>query len=238
MSTDDALAALRFYQTAPHKCSYLEDRAAATIFMDPETPLTKPLYSRLIIGGFRRSGDHLYRPACASCQACISSRVRVREFQHSRRFSRVWRRNQDLCVVPLKVLDGPEFFSLYERYINARHRDGDMFPPDQEQYQSFIEAKSATTQFFGFYLADKLVAVCILDEIDHALSAMYNFFDPKLKQRSLGVYLILWQIEKAKRLNLPYLYLGYWIKESPKMQYKTEYRPLELYINDRWVLLN
>lgn len=236
--SSDTLAALRFYQTTPHDCSYLEGREATTIFMDPETPVSSELYSRLITAGFRRSGEHLYRPACAHCSACVSCRVRVNEFRRSKRFTRVWRRNKDLVAMPLDALEGDEFYILYARYINARHSDGDMFPPSKEQYRGFIEAKSATTQFVGFYLDMQLIAVCIMDEVDHAMSAMYTFFEPDLDRRSLGVFLILWQIEHAKSKNLPYLYLGYWIKESEKMQYKTEYRPLELFLNDHWVLLN
>ena len=238
MSSED-LTTLRFYQTTAHDCSYLDGQQAATVFMDPEQPLTVMLYSRLITAGFRRSGTHLYRPACALCQACISCRVRVREFIPGKRFKRIWRRNLDVVAreLPAAALDSPEFYNLYARYISARHADGDMYPPSREQFASFIQASTPSSHFHAFYFQERLLAVCILDELDHGLSAMYTFFEPELPERSLGVYVILWQIEKARRLNLPYLYLGYWIKDCDKMRYKTEYRPLELLIANRWTLL-
>lgn len=228
---------LHFYQTSPHPCSYLEGQEARTIFMDPAVPVTRAVYSGLATLGFRRSGAHLYRPACDQCQACLSCRIRVREFRRNKRFRRIWKRNEDLVSRPLRHLDDPRYFELYCRYINARHAGGDMHPPSREQYQSFIEARSDTTQFHAFYLQDTLVALAVVDELDHGLSAMYSFFDPELPSRSLGTYMILWQIERAWRLNLPYVYLGYWIKECGKMRYKTDFRPLELLLNEKWVLL-
>lgn len=238
MSSED-LTTLRFFQTSAHDCSYLEGQQAATVFMDPEQPLTARLYSRLITAGFRRSGTHLYRPACAHCQACISCRVRVREFIPGKRFKRIWRRNLDIVSreVTAAALDSPEFYELYARYITLRHADGDMYPPSREQFASFIQASTPTSHVHAFYVQEQLLAVCVLDELDHGLSAMYTFFEPDLPERSLGVYVILWQIEKARRLNLPYLYLGYWIKDCNKMRYKTEYRPLELLVANRWTLL-
>ncbi len=228
---------LQFYQTSSHACSYLPERDARTIFLDPKVPISKALYSRMLTAGFRRSGTHLYRPGCESCQACMSCRIQVRKFTQSRRFKRVWKRNQDLTAKPLKDLADPAIYALYCHYIELRHADGDMYPPSQEQYDNFIDAKTETTQYFGFYAGSQLVAVSVMDELDHALSAMYTFFDPDQPQRSLGSYIILWQIEKALRLNLPYLYLGYWVKDCDKMRYKTDFRPLELFVDHRWVLL-
>ncbi len=236
MQTDD-IQKLQFYQTSAHPCSYLADRDARTIFLDPAVPISKALYSRMLTAGFRRSGTHLYRPGCDACQACMSCRIQVRNFTQSKRFKRVWKRNQDLIIKPLRALDDPAIFALYCHYIETRHADGDMYPPSAEQYENFIEARSETTQFFGFYAKDRLVAVSVIDELDHALSAMYTFFDPHENRRSLGSFIILWQIDKAWRLNLPYLYLGYWVKDCDKMRYKTDFRPLELFIDNRWVLL-
>lgn len=236
MHTED-IQRLHFYQTSPHPCSYLAGQEARTLFVDPAVPVTEALYSRLITAGFRRSGEHLYRPACDHCQACLSCRVRVREFAPNKRFRRVWNSNQDLHSRLIKDLDEPQFFELYCRYINTRHAQGDMYPPALEQFQAFIAKKTDSTQFHGFFLEDRLVALCVIDELDHGLSAMYSYFDPELQQRSLGTYMILWQIEKARRLNLPYVYLGYWIRDCNKMRYKTDFRPLELLVNEKWVLL-
>lgn len=229
---------LHFYQTAGHPCSYLPGQEARTVFLDPAVPISKDNYSALVTAGFRRSGAHLYRPACDTCQACLSARVKVRAFAQNKRFKRVWRRNQDLHSRAIKHLDAPEFYDLYSRYINARHVDGDMHPPSQEQYRAFIETKTETTHFYAFYAQQTLLAVSVVDELDHGLSAMYTFFDPEQRSRSLGSYVILWQIEKARRLNLPYVYLGYWIKQCDKMRYKTDYRPLELFTGRSWVLVD
>jgi len=237
MSYED-IQALRFFQTREHACSYLPDREARTVFLDPEHPVSAPLYSRLVTAGFRRSGEHLYRPGCELCSACISCRVRVREFTHNKRFARLWKRNQDLHSQPVESPDTPELFALYCRYISQRHPDGDMFPPTLEQYRGFIAARATTARFHVFRHESRAVALCVLDELDHGISAMYTFFDPDLAARSLGTYIILWQIEKARRLNLPYLYLGYWIKDCEKMRYKTDFRPLELLIGTKWLLLN
>lgn len=236
MPSDD-VQALQFFQTKAHACSYLAGQQARTVFMDPAQPISLPLYSRLITAGFRRSGTHLYRPGCDHCDACISCRVRVRDFSYNKRFARLWKRNQDLQSVALETPDTPELFALYCRYIERRHRDGDMYPPDLEQYRAFIAARTPGTRFYAFQLAQRTVAMCVLDELDHGLSAMYTFFDPDLAERSLGTWVILWQIEKARRLNLPFLYLGYWIRDCEKMRYKTDFRPLELLVSNKWLLL-
>lgn len=113
-----------------------------------------------------------------------------------------------------------------------------MYPPSLEQYEAFIENKAETTRYFAFYAQDTLVALSVMDELDHGISAMYTYFEPDQRHRSLGSYIILWQVEKARSMNLPYVYLGYWVKACEKMSYKTDFRPLELLINDHWVLLN
>ncbi|MGJ8689933.1 MAG: arginyltransferase [Gammaproteobacteria bacterium] len=235
MQTDE-IQKLQFYQTSPHPCSYLPDREARTIFLDPAVPLSKALYSRMLTAGFRRSGDHLYRPGCETCQACVSCRVQVQNFTLSRRFKRVTKRNQDLVSKELTSLDDPAIYALYSHYIETRHTDGDMYPPSPEQYQNFIETRTESTKFFGFYEQSRLLAVSVIDELDHGLSAMYTFFDPELNKRSLGSYIILWQIEKARQLNLPYVYLGYWVKDCDKMRYKTDFQPLEMFVGNGWEL--
>jgi len=236
MPSED-IQTLKFFQTGEHACSYLPQRQARTVFLDPEQPASTALYSRLITAGFRRSGEHLYRPGCAHCDACIACRVRVREFTHNKRFARIWKRNADIQSAQISTPDTPELFALYSRYINGRHADGDMYPPDRQQYRSFIAAHTPSTQFHVFTLEERPIALCVLDELDHGLSAMYTFFDPALAQRSLGTWVILWQIEKARRLHLPCLYLGYWIRDSAKMRYKTDFRPLDLLIGNKWLLL-
>ena len=186
--------------------------------------------------GYRRSGAHLYRPDCEFCNACVSCRIPVDQFQYKRRFTKIWNNNQDLEVKEKNDLICNESFRLYERYINTRHRDGDMYPASLEQFEAFIKTKTVDTRFYLFYRQDELVAVSVTDALEQGLSAVYTFFDPLLTQRSLGNFVILWQIEKARAMNLPYLFLGYWIKNCPKMQYKSSFRPIQLLIDGNWVL--
>jgi len=228
---------IRLFRTAPHPCSYKENETAATVFVDPELRIDKHLNSRLSELGYRRSGAHLYRPDCEHCRACISCRLPVAEFRRSKRFQRIWNKNADLEVRESLELDQQEAFPLYQSYIDRRHSDGDMYPATAEQFDAFICSRSGGSHYYSFYLEEKLLAVAVSDELDCGLSAVYTFFDPDQQKRSLGNYAILWQIEKARNENLDHLYLGYWIKDCAKMQYKSEFRPLEMLIEGKWVLV-
>lgn len=228
---------LRVFATHPHPCSYLEGEHATTIFIDPDTKVDKIIYSQLAEIGFRRSGPHIYRPHCESCNACIPARVIVDQFQLKRKHRKICNRNRDISIEQVTDINSDEYYQLYERYIRQRHADGDMYPPSREQYASFLTDELGITQFYSFKSGTKLLAVVVIDTLANGLSALYTFFDPDEERRSLGSFAILWQIEQAKQLNLPYLYLGYWVKECRKMSYKIDYRPLQLHINDRWLSL-
>jgi len=236
-SESKAVRSVRLYRTAPHDCSYLPGRRAATLFVDPEVPLTASINSQLSERGFRRSGAHLYKPDCAGCQSCISTRIVVNDFQPARRHRKIINRNADLRARETNSLDYPESYQLYCSYIEKRHADGDMYPPSTEQYTSFISVKPEGTRFVEFFLNECLVAVAVMDQLQLGLSAVYTFYDPDLERRSLGNFVILWQIEKTRAMNLPYLHLGYWVKDSPKMRYKSSFRPIEMFVNSRWVRL-
>lgn len=232
------LSELRFFRTPAHPCSYLEGRQAATLFVDPQTPLDARLYSELSRLGFRRSGDYLYRPHCEGCQACIPARVRVADFRPRRRHRRLIKRNSDLSVSEEPARYTREIYRLYARYIDQRHGDGDMFPPSEEQFTGFLTCDWADTRFHCFRDPDdRLLAVAVTDHLDDGLSAVYTFFDPDQEARGLGVNALLWQIQASHRLGLPYLYLGYWIRQCQKMSYKSQYQPLELLRDGRWRLL-
>ena len=228
---------LKVYSTHPHPCSYLDDKEATTLFIDPEASINRQLYSELADMGFRRSGSHVYRPHCTDCNACIPARVRVKDFNRQRKHRRVWNKNQDLMVEKVSDISGDKYFSLYQRYINERHADGDMFPADRDEYHAFLCSKTEMGEYYRFSLAGKLLCVAVTDRMEQGISAIYTFFDPSEHTRSLGVYAVLWQIEEVKRLGLASLYLGYWIKDCQKMNYKINYRPLELLINGRWLAL-
>lgn len=231
-----SLSELRFFTTPPHDCSYLDDREAITLFVDPLARVDKDLYSALSEVGFRRSGSHIYRPWCQSCSACIPVRVPVQEFAPTRRHRRIWKRNQDLTATRITPALTEEYFELYERYITTRHADGDMYPADIDQFRSFLVEGRPEAVFVEFRDdAATLVALAVVDELNNGLSAIYTAFDPEDTRRSLGVYAVLWLIEHARHANLTHLYLGYWIKQCQKMSYKTDYQPLEMFVDSRWI---
>ena len=232
-----SLRDLKVYTTYPHSCSYLQDREAVTLFVDPRQVVDKTLYSKLSALGFRRSGGHIYRPHCSDCNACIPARVPVATFDPNRRQRRIRRRNRDLVVVYTEDISDTAAYELYRRYIEDRHADGDMYPPDRDQYESFLSNEWGCTDYYRFYDQSDLIAIAVVDVLQDGLSAIYTFFDPAASRRSLGGYAILWQIDKAREVGLEYLYLGYWIRGCQKMDYKSEYRPLELYLNNRWTSL-
>lgn len=227
------LKSLKFFATGTHPCSYL-DEEATTLFVDPDITPAPELYNQLSQLGFRRSGDHLYRPHCDNCNACIPTRINVNDFQASRSQKRIWKKNQDLSIHTASNNYNPEHYAIYEKYLNARHEGGDMHPPSDEQYQNFLNSSWANTFFYEFRQGDKLLAVAVVDWLEDGISAVYTYYDPDEEKRSLGSFAILWQINLLKQHKLPHLYLGYWIKECSKMSYKIKFRPIELFINQRW----
>lgn len=229
-----SLRDLKVYTTYPHRCSYLEDEEATTLFIDPRQPIDQALYTRLSLLGFRRSGAHVYRPHCRQCSACVPARIPVNMFRPNRTQRRTWRSNTDLSVVRTDSIADDDAYRLYHRYIVQRHADGDMYPPDRDQYQSFLSNAWDCTRYYRFHSDGRLVAIAVVDVMLDGLSAIYTFFDPDEQARSLGRYAILWQIETARSVGLPYLYLGYWIRNCGKMAYKSDYRPLELLLENRW----
>ena len=231
------LARLKFYATQPHSCSYLPEEQATTLFLDPSQPMDVQVYADLSDMGFRRSGDHLYRPHCQNCSACVPARIPVDLFVPNRQQKRIFKRNADLQVRSTKPHFTEEYFDLYQRYIEQRHADGDMFPPNRDQFSTFLVRDLKFCRFFEFRLENRLLAVAVTDMLPNGLSAVYTFYEPGEERRSLGRYAILWQIAEAARLRLHAVYLGYWIKNCQKMNYKTQYRPIELLTNQRWVTL-
>ncbi len=229
---------MRFFKTSPHKCSYIEGESAETVFLDPDVQVSPELYERLNDVGFRRSGPHFYRPDCAACNRCQPVRVRVREFAPRRRHRRIRKRNQDIRWRIAPIRETHEHWPLYEAYIAARHAAGDMYPPDPEEFRRFL----LTQTQFGFllegHLDGQLVVVSVVDRLQSGLSAIYTFFDPACSDRSLGTAAILRQIELADELEMPFLYLGYWIRELPAMSYKSDFAPLDVYRNEQWQPMN
>jgi len=163
--------------------------------------------------------------------------VSVDKFQPRRSQQRVLKKNTDLHVRLEEATFSRRHYHLYERYISLRHADGDMYPASEDQYRSFLLSPWSNSVFLSLYAGERLLSVAVSDKQPNGLSAIYTFFEPSEDSRSLGVLSILKQIQLCQELNLPYLYLGYWIKDCDKMNYKTQYRPTELFVNNRWVSL-
>lgn len=225
---------LDFYQDQVHACSYLADKQARNIYPDPNKPVTKSLYSHLIRHGFRRSGDHIYRPFCPECEACVPVRIRIRDFHPNRSQRRCLQQNKDVTVKIKPAEFKDEHYELYCRYLANRHRGGGMDEPTPSSYVNFLTSSWCDTAFIEFRLDDELVAVAVTDFVVNAASAFYTFYAPEYANRGLGTFAILKQIELCKNYGLSWLYLGYWIEESPKMRYKSKFAALEAYHSD-WV---
>jgi len=225
------------FLSMPHACSYLKGKTATTLFIDPRYPLDSGKYGRLMRLGFRRSGDLVYRPHCRACSACVPVRIPVDRFRPNRSQRRVWKRNQDIKVSAMSPAFSQEHFELYLRYQRGRHAGGGMDDPDPQKYTDFLISHQIETRFYEMRVQQRLLCVTVVDHIRDGLSAVYTFFDPNEQARGLGTYAILWQVERAEALRLPRVYLGYWIQESPKMAYKSGFRPLEAYQNGHWATL-
>ncbi len=230
------MGTIKLCLTEPHECSYLEGRRSTTAFVDPELNIDTQLYSKMTAMGFRRSGPYLYAPMCAQCNACVPARVPVTSFKESRGQKRCWKKNADITIEQLDGLNIDEHFPLYARYINERHKDGDMYPPFRKQFEDFLGNPWQSTRFLEFRLAGKLIGCAVVDILNNGVSAIYTYFDPLYSDRGLGNLAVLYEIRMARQLELDYLYLGYWIADCAKMKYKTNYRPLELYRGNNWQL--
>lgn len=222
------------YLSMPHPCSYLTGRQSTILFVDPQRVLANGEYGNFVRQGFRRSGDLVYRPHCQNCTACVPVRVPVREFVPNRSQRRNWSRNSDLAVTEMPVRFDAGHFELYQRYQAARHPDSGMNDADPQKYLGFLASRQVETALYEFRQAERIIAIAVADLLPDGLSAVYTFFDPDEKERGLGVFAVLWEIDQARRRGLEYLYLGYWIEQSPKMSYKINYQPLEFYRSGQW----
>lgn len=234
-----------FYVTAAQACPYLPGRLERKLFTHLTHDKPPALIDKLLKGGFRRSQNVAYMPYCDGCNACVSVRVLVDEFEPSRSFRRVLDANSDL--VSKRVMPRPtsEQYSLFRSYIDTRHSDGGMADMTVLDFAMMVEDSIIDTVLTEYRYRDPLAssprtrqplcAVALTDRLSDGLSMVYSFYDPLLTQRSLGTFMILEHVEQCRRLGLPYLYLGYWISGSRKMNYKMRFKPQEQLGPNGWV---
>ena len=231
---DIPLSALQFYLTSPYPCSYLEEREARSQVATPAFLITPAVYSELVQHGFRRSGTFTYRPRCDKCHECIPVRVEIDQFSANRSQRRSWKQHHNLDITLHSLEDRPEYFPLYSRYQKTRHRDGGMDQDSPEQYRSFLLQSHVDSILVEFREAGELRMVSIIDVLADGLSSVYTFYEPDSNGSSFGTFNVLWQIELCRKLQLPFLYLGYWIQQSNKMAYKANFQPLQGLKNGVW----
>ncbi|MFA6179745.1 MAG: arginyltransferase [Candidatus Methylopumilus sp.] len=234
---DPPLHKLQFYATTSYACGYIEGRQAQSLIAAPHHLINADTYSGLIQLGFRRSGKFTYRPHCEKCNACIPVRLPVADFQASRSQQRAFKRHRELTakIIPLEFHE--DHYQLYVAYQAARHQGADE-QETTEQYRNFLVQSNVDSKMVEFRQNGVLKIVSVVDIVHDGISAVYTFYDTADQASSYGTYNILWQLEWCRSLQLPYLYLGYWIKESRKMAYKQNFLPQQALIGGEWQAIN
>ncbi|MCC5999248.1 MAG: arginyltransferase [Pararhodobacter sp.] len=233
----------QFYVTAPQPCPYLPGQHERKLFTALIGEGAKPLNDTLSKQGFRRSQNVLYRPACSDCAACLSARIRVADHVPGRTQRRIMKRNAGLVREANSPWATEEQYELFRRYLDSRHANGGMADMDIFEFAAMIEETPVRSRVIEYARtipsegggrgARQLVAVCLTDVLDDGLSLVYSFYEPGLNG-SLGTYMILDHVELARQVGLPYVYLGYWVPGSAKMDYKARFGGLEVYLNGIW----
>ena len=230
------MSTLALYLGPLEPCPYLDGRISQMAFLAPDAVVTPHLFSVLVAHGFRRSGSLIYRPQCPNCNACEPVRIPVNQFKPSRTQRRSEKYFADVIVVERPAIFNAEHYDLYRRYQMARHPEGNMGQAGPQEYIDFLaNDRFEGTVFLEFIHGDHLMGVAVVDELDQGFSAVYTFFDPDSTAGSPGTFAILWEIKELIRRGKPWLYLGFWIEASPKMRYKSRFKPLERRLESGWI---
>ena len=230
----------QFYITSPQPCPYLAGRYEKKVSTHLLGDEPVSLNNMLTQAGFRRSQNIAYRPACDGCQACVSVRVTVNDFKPGRTFRRILARNADLRAALAPPSATGEQYALLRRYLDERHAEGGMADMSELDYVAMVEDTTIATRLLEYRLSGEpgvpgtLTAAALTDTLDDGLSMVYSFYNPSETARSLGTFMVLDHIERARALGLPYVYLGYWVDGSRKMAYKARFRPLEALTPEGW----
>jgi arginine-tRNA-protein transferase len=227
----------QFYTTGAAPCPYLEGRTERRVYtLLRRHPQERETFDRLSEAGFRRSQNLMYRPACPGCDACVPVRIPVLRFQPSRNERKVLHRNADLTLREAPAVPTSEHWELFHRYLDARHGDGGMAGMTRVDFETMVGDWAVSTLLLeGRDPTGRLVAVSLTDRLSSGYSGVYKFYEPGLPHRSLGTWTILQLVEKARQDGLPFVYLGYWIAGSDKMDYKARFRPMERLTGGGWV---
>ncbi len=228
-------ADLKFGITQQFDCNYLPERQEQLLVCVEPPMVLRSIFSDLTESGFRRSGEQIYRPQCANCNECQSIRVLARAFTISKSQKRVLSKNDDLQI-KISDINKPEYYLLYEKYVNQVHSDGTMYPASIQQYDGFVNCEWQSPMFLEAHLNGELIGVAVTDKLKQGYSALYTFFEPSMSKRSLGIFFILKQIQLTADENLPYVYLGYQVDACKKMNYKRNFYPHERFYDNKWHL--
>jgi len=230
----------QFYVTAPQPCPYLADKMERKLFTALQGDSAAKLNDNLSRQGFRRSQNVLYRPSCTDCAACLSARINVAAFQPTKSQKRTIKQNRGVARQATSPWASEEQYELFRTYLDARHADGGMADMDVFEFSAMIEETPVRSRVIEYMDPGQkeLIAVSLTDVLKDGLSMVYSFFDPERRASSLGTYMILDHIEIAREVNLPYVYLGYWVPGSAKMGYKAKFSGLEVYSGGEWQALN
>ena len=233
------MSKLKLYQSMPYRCSYLPDKTAHHFTSGASQALSTETYSQLINLGFRRSGERIHRPNCMNCSQCISLRIPARDFKPSRSQKRYLAKNSDLNLIINDSPDCSAYYDLYNLYILSVHPESKGMHCADDTFNNFLFSTWSQTFTIEFRLpSSELVCVSVCDQLIQGWSAVYTFYHPQYSYRSLGNFSILKQIELLEQHALDYLYLGYWIRDCLKMNYKSKYKPCEGFINNEWIAVN